>query len=184
MSVCYAHYRYVYLTFINDDRVTFREKADMSFDPFTLVRCLHVVAIVGWIGGVWFVTFVVMPAIARSEAPANRLAAFHRIEQGFAPQAKLWVLLAGASGFWMTHQANLWSRFADPGYWWMQAMLVLWTIFAVMLFVAEPLVLHRRMAASPSPEADFAKMVVAHRVLSLAALVTVLGAMAGAHGLL
>ena len=88
----------------------------MSFDPFTLVRCLHVVAIVGWIGGVWFVTFVVMPAIARSEAPANRLAAFHRIEQGFAPQAKLWVLLAGASGFWMTHQANLWSRFADPGY--------------------------------------------------------------------
>lgn len=156
----------------------------MAFDLFTLARVLHVAAIVGWIGGVWFVTFVVIPAIARSEPPSRRLAAFHRIEQGFAPQAKLWVLLAGASGFWMTHQAGLWSRFADPGFWWMHAMLVLWTIFAAMLFVAEPLVLHRRMAASPSPETDFAKMVLVHRVLSLAALVTVLGAMAGAHGLL
>ncbi len=156
----------------------------MTLDPFTLARVLHVAAIVGWIGGVWFVTFVVMPAIARSEARADRLAAFHRIEQGFAPQAKLWVLLAGASGFWMTHQAGLWSRFADPGFWWMHAMLVLWTIFAAMLFVAEPLVLHRRMAASHSPETDFARMVLVHRVLSFAALVTVLGAMAGAHGLI
>ena len=156
----------------------------MAFDIFTLARVLHVAAIVGWIGGVWFVTFVVMPAIVRSEPPTRRLSAFHQIEQGFASQAKLWVLLAGASGFWMTHQAGLWSRFADPGFWWMHAMLVLWTIFAVMLFVAEPLVLHRRMAASPKPETDFAKMVLVHRVLSLAALVTVLAAMAGAHGLL
>ncbi len=156
----------------------------MSLDLFTLSRVLHVIAIVGWIGGVWFVTLVVMPAIARAEAPADRLAAFHRIEQGFAPQAKFWVLLAGASGLWMTHQAALWSRFADPHFWWMHAMLALWTVFAVMLFVAEPLFLHRRMAASPTPAADFDRMVLGHRVLSALALVTVAGAMAGAHGLI
>ncbi|WP_374280644.1 hypothetical protein [Novosphingobium sp.] len=156
----------------------------MSLDLFTLSRVLHVIAIVGWIGGVWFVTLVVMPAITRAEAPAGRLAAFHRIEQGFAPQAKFWVLLAGASGLWMTHQAALWSRFADPHYWWMHAMLALWSVFAVMLFVAEPLFLHRRMAASPTPAADFDRMVLGHRVLSALALVTVAGAMAGAHGLI
>ena len=72
----------------------------MTFDDMTLARILHVIAIVGWIGGVWFVTFVVMPALSRSEAPETRLAAFHRIESGFAPQARIWVLLAGASGFW------------------------------------------------------------------------------------
>lgn len=156
----------------------------MSLDFFTLSRVLHVIAIVGWIGGVWFVTLVVMPAITRAEARADRLAAFHRIEQGFAPQAKFWVLLAGASGLWMTHQAALWSRFADPHFWWMHAMLALWTVFAVMLFVAEPLFLHRRMAASPTPAADFDRMVLGHRVLSVLALVTVAGAMAGAHGLI
>ncbi len=155
----------------------------MNLDLFTLARCLHVAAIAGWIGGVWFVTLVVMPTIVRNEPPLNRLSAFLRIERGFAPQAKFWVLLAGASGFWMTHQADLWSRFADPGYWWMHAMLALWTVFALILFVAEPLFLHCRMAQSATPEVDFARMVSVHRLLSALALVTVIGATAGAHGL-
>ena len=155
----------------------------MTFDDMTLARILHVIAIVGWIGGVWFVTFVVMPALSRSEAPETRLAAFHRIESGFAPQARIWVLLAGASGFWMTHRADLWSRFADLHFWWMHAMLALWTVFALMLFVIEPLFLHKRMAESQTPRADFLRMVAMHRALSVIAVVTVFGAMGGAHGL-
>jgi uncharacterized membrane protein len=155
----------------------------MMFDDLTLARAVHVLSIVGWIGGVWFVTFVVMPAIARSEPPEARLAAFHRIEAGFAPQARIWVLLAGASGFWMVWRADMWTRFAEPGFWWMHAMVGLWTVFAVMLFVLEPLVLHRRMEHSQTPEADFWRMRAMHQALSALALVTVLGAMAGAHGL-
>lgn len=156
----------------------------MAFDDFTLARVVHVASVVGWIGGVWFVTFVVMPAIIRNEPPQSRLTAFHRIEQGFAPQAKVWVLLAGISGFWMTWRADLWTRFGEPSFWWMHAMVTLWTLFALMLFVIEPLFLHRRMARSPSPDADFHRMVMMHRVLSVVALVIVLGAMAGAHGMI
>lgn len=156
----------------------------MNIDWFILARVLHVVSVVGWIGGVWFVTLVVMPAITRSEPPAQRLRAFHRIEQGFAPQAQFWVLLAGASGFGMTWQADLWWRFGDPALWWMHAMLGLWLVFALMLFVAEPLVLHRRMAHSPDQARDWRRIVALHRVLSLLALVTTLGAVAGAHGLI
>lgn len=155
----------------------------MMIDDFTLARVVHVASVVGWIGGVWFVTFVVMPAIKRGEPPAGQIGAFHKIEQGFAVQARIWVFLAGVSGFWMTWRAGLWSRFADPAFWWMGAMLALWTIFAVMLYLAEPLFLHRRMAGSPNPETDFRRMIAVHRVLSIAALVTILGAMAGAHGL-
>jgi len=151
---------------------------------FTLARIIHVASIVGWIGGVWFVTFVVMPAITRTEGPLQRLAAFHRIEQGFAPQARVWVLLGGASGFWMTWRADLWYRFFLLEFWWMHAMLALWSVFAIMLFVLEPLFLHKRMAHSPTPEADFRRMVAVHRVLSVAALVTVLASVAGAHGFL
>lgn len=156
----------------------------MEIDWFTLARVLHVVSVVGWIGGVWFVTFVIMPAIARAEPPQRRLAAFHRIEQGFSAQARWWVAIAGGSGFWMTWQADLWSRFTDPGMWWMHAMLALWLAFALMLSVIEPLALHRRMAQSPAPAADWRRMVRLHRILSVAALITLLGAMAGAHGLI
>lgn len=156
----------------------------MLFDDFAFARVVHIVAIMGWIGGVWFVTFVVMPAIVCNEPPAARLVAFHRIEQGFAPQARIWVVLAGLSGFWMTWRADLWSRFADAEFWWMHSMLGLWMIFAVMLFIAEPLFLHKRMADSPTPEADFQRMITMHRILSIAAFVTVLGAMSGTHGLI
>ena len=154
----------------------------MMFDDLTLARIIHSVAIIGWIGGVWFVTFVVMPAIRREPEPDNRLSAFHRIEAGFAPQARLWVALAGASGFWMTARAGLWARFADQHFWWMHAMLALWTIFALMLFVIEPLFLHKRMMMSETPADDFRRMEWAHRLLSTLGLVTVAGAMGGAHG--
>ena len=156
----------------------------MIFDDFAIARVLHVAAIVGWIGGVWFVTFVVMPAIRKTEAPDKRLKAFHRIEQGFSAQAKAWVLLAGASGSWLTWRGDMWGRFAEQGYWWMHAMLTLWLAFFVMLFIAEPLFLHRRMAHSQTPERDFRLMVRVHQVLSVAALLTTLGAMAGAHGII
>lgn len=156
----------------------------MLIDDLAIARIVHVAAIVGWIGGVWFVTFVIMPTITRSEPPAMRLEAFHRIEAGFARQAQVWVLLAGASGVWMAQRGNMWWRFAKPEYWWMHAMTGLWLIFFLMLFVAEPLVLHRRMANSPTPDRDFDWMVIVHRILSLAALVTIAGAAAGAHGLI
>lgn len=152
-------------------------------DDFSLARAAHILAVVFWIGGVGFVTLVVFPAIRSSAPPAERLAAFHRIEARFAWQARLWVALAGASGLWMTHRADLWSRFAATQFWWMHAMVALWTLFAVMLFVAEPLVLHRRMQASPDPARDFDRFERVHRVLLAAGVATILGAAGGARGL-
>lgn len=153
-------------------------------DDFTLARVLHIIAIVPWLGGVAFVTTVLMPAIRRANPPHERLAAFHRFEAGFAWQARLWVALAGLSGLWMVHRADLWQRFADFDFWWMHAMAALWAVFAAMLYIIEPLFLHRRMEQSRSPAGDFARMERVHRGLLLAALVTTAGAMAGAHGLL
>jgi uncharacterized membrane protein len=153
-------------------------------DDFTLARVLHILAIVPWIGGVAFVTTVLMPAIRRNNPPNARLAAFERFEAGFAWQARFWVALAGLSGLWMIHRADLWSRFADVRFWWMHAMVALWAFFAVMLYLVEPLALHRHMKQSETPERDFARMERMHRILLLAALLTVVGAMAGAHGLI
>lgn len=152
-------------------------------DDFIVSRALHVLAIVPWIGGVAFVTTVVMPSIRRHHPPEERLAAFHRIEERFVWQARLWVLLAGASGLWMIYRAQMWDRFVDPHFWWMHAMVGLWLFFALMLFVIEPLVLHRRMTASTDPERDFARMERMHRILLTLALATVLGAVGGSHGL-
>jgi hypothetical protein len=51
----------------------------------------------------------------------------------------------------------------------------------VMLFIAEPLVIHRRLKSSTDAE-DFARMERLHRLLLAFAVVTVLGAVAGSYG--
>ena len=152
-------------------------------DDFTLARAVHVLAVILWIGGVAFVTLVVMPMLKATEEPTKRLVRFQQIESGFAWQARIWVLLAGISGFWMAWRADMWGRFMDAHFWWMHAMVAVWTIFALMLFVIEPIRLHRRMAHSPYPAQDFVKMVRVHKILLAFSLVAVFGAVGGSHGL-
>lgn len=152
-------------------------------DDFTIARIVHVVAVLMWIGGVAFVTTVVFPAIRRDPAATDPLAAFHRLEQGFAWQARLWVLLAGISGFWMVWRADMWGRFVGLQTWWMWAMLLVWLAFGAMLFILEPLFLHKRMVASPQPQQDFQHMERVHRILLIASIVATIGAVGGSHGL-
>ncbi len=152
-------------------------------DDFIVARIVHVAAVVLWIGGVAFVALVVLPAARGGDRSDEGLAAFHRIERRFAPQARIWVLLAGASGLWMVWRADMAARFADWHFWWMHAMVALWLGFALMLFVVEPLFLHRRMARSADPARDLARMERLHRLLLAASLLTVAGAVGGSHGL-
>jgi len=154
-------------------------------DDLVLARAIHVAAIVHWIGGVWFVTLVVLPAVARLAEPARRIALFEAVENRFAGQARLSTLAAGLSGLWLTWRMEAFDRFLDPGrFWFMHAMVALWVVFTLVLFVLEPLVLHRWFAerAARDPEGTMAIVLALHRVLSAATFVTVAGAVLGAHG--
>jgi hypothetical protein len=66
----------------------------------------------------------------------------------------------------------------------MHAMVLVWVLFSVMLFIAEPLFLHRRFleAARRQPEATFRRIERMHWLLLAISLVTVAGAVAGSHG--
>jgi len=153
-------------------------------NEFAIARALHVLAVVLWIGGVAFVTTVLLPAIRHRYAAKDRLAFFDRIERRFAWQARFTTLLAGATGFWMTQRFGLWPRFVEAGFWWMHAMVAVWVIFTLMLFVLEPLVLHRWFEQRTARDADgtFALVERLHRVLLALSAIAVLGAVAGAHG--
>ncbi|MBP9592999.1 MAG: hypothetical protein KBE42_13060 [Steroidobacteraceae bacterium] len=147
-------------------------------------RALHVIGVVLWIGGVAFVTTVLLPAVRRMKTPAERVAFFESVERRFAWQARGTTLLVGATGFYLVHAWNLWDRFGSASYWWMHAMVAIWTLFTVMLFIAEPFFLHRRILerAEREPEATFRRIERLHRVLLLLSLLTVFGAVAGSHG--
>ena len=153
-------------------------------DDITLARALHVVGVVLWIGGVGFVTTVLLPAVRELKTPEERVQFFEAVERRFAWQARGTTLLTGLSGFYMTHQLGAWERFTDPAFWWMHAMTAIWLIFTIMLFVAEPLFLHRRFEARArrAPESTFRLVQRLHWVLLTLSLVTVAGALYGTHG--
>lgn len=152
----------------------------------TLARALHVAAIVHWIGGVTFVTLVLLPGVHRLAEPAERARLFEAIESAFSWQAKISVTLAGVTGFYMTHRLAAWGRFLDPAFWWMHAMVAIWAVFSIVLFVLEPLFLDRwfQRQMQSQPGGTMAIVHRGHLVLMTLSLVTVLAAVLGSHGAL
>ena len=147
-------------------------------------RALHVLRVVLWIGGVGMVTAVILPWLRSGGARGDRVAQCEAIEKRFTWVAGLSILLVGLSGFHLVFAFDLWDRFLSPGYWWMHAMVLIWLVFATVVFLAEPLYLHRafRRWASVAPEEALTFLARAHWVLLILSLVTVLGAVAGSHG--
>lgn len=152
-------------------------------DDAAVARAIHVVGVVLWIGGVAFVTTVLLPAVRRMKTPQERVAFFEAIEGRFAWQARATTLLVGLSGLYLTQTWDLWHRFADPSFWWMQAMVLVWLVFTIVLFVAEPLFLHRWFInrATQKPDSTFRLIQRMHWLLLLVSLVTVAGAIIGSH---
>lgn len=153
-------------------------------DDLAIARALHVLAVVVWIGGVAMVTSVILPAVRRMAKPEERIAFFESVERRFAFQARFATVLTAVTGFYMIYRLDLWERFLDIQYWWMHAMVAVWAVFTLVLFVLEPLVLHRLFneRARRDPEGTFALVERLHWVLLTVSLVTTLGAVIGVHG--
>lgn len=153
-------------------------------DSLVIARVLHVLGLIIWMGGLWMVTTVILPAIRTRDLGPDMLATFHAIERRFVWHARAAVLLVGVTGLHMSAGFDLWSRFADPAFWWMHAMVAVWSIFALFLFVGEPLVLHRLFPRwmKHDPDRAFSWFHRLHGLLLIVSLITAIGASAGAHG--
>lgn len=158
----------------------------MQAEYFTIARVIHILAVVLWIGGVGMVTTVIIPAVKRMRSKEDKIDTFEKIEGRFALQAKITTLLTGATGFYMMYSLNAWTRYFEMKYWWIHLMTILWLIFTIVLFVLEPLVLHRlfKKWAEKDPKKTFDIMHRAHWILFLLSMLTIAGSVAGSHGLL
>jgi uncharacterized membrane protein len=154
-------------------------------DDVTVARAIHVLSIVHWLGGVAFVTLVVLPVARRAADPGQRLALFEAVEQRFAAQVKFSVLLAGASGFYMVERIDAWHRLVDPSQWWLGAMVLLWLVFMAILFVVEPAIGSRLLESGRAdPDGTLRLLERAHVFLLAVSTIVAGAAVLGAHGLL
>jgi hypothetical protein len=84
-------------------------------DDAAIARAVHVLAVVLWIGGVGFVTTVLLPSIRHLKAPGARVACFDAFERRVSWQARI------PTGLYMLVRFDLWDRFRSASFWWMQA---------------------------------------------------------------
>jgi len=154
--------------------------------PVVLARVVHVLSVVLWIGGVAFVTTVLIPAVRKLPTAARQIELFEQLESRFAWQARITTLLAGASGLYMLHAMGAWSRYLDPAYWWVHLMTFVWLAFTIVLFALEPLFLHRWFIAAAKRDSGRAFRLLhrAHWLLLTLSIVAIAGAVAGSRGFL
>ena len=114
----------------------------MMIDDLALARAIHILALVHWIGGLAVVTTIILPRARKLPNANDAVAAFEAFEHPFARQARVSILLAGLSGVYMLIKLEAWDRFQYASFWWMHLMVAVWGLFALMIYVLEPIVIH------------------------------------------
>ena len=158
----------------------------MGIDYFALARAVHVLALVHWIGGVAVVTTIVLPNARKISDPAQAVAAFESFEYRFASQVRISILLVGLSGLYMLDALDAWNWFEDLSFWWLDLMVAVWTVFAVMVFVLEPLLIHQTFHRYALREKDraFALAIRLHAIALTVSAIAIGAGVLGANGAL
>jgi uncharacterized membrane protein len=156
----------------------------MMIDDLALARAIHILALVHWIGGVAVVTTIVLPRARELPDAADAVAAFEAFEQRFARQARISILLAGLSGIYMLIKLEAWDRFQYASFWWMHLMVAIWVLFALMIYVVEPIVIHKLFHDFALREKDraFALAAIFHAIALLVSAIAIGAGVLGAHG--
>jgi uncharacterized membrane protein len=156
----------------------------MTLDDVALARAIHVLSLVHWIGGVSFVTTVVLPRARSSPDARSAIAEFETFERRFAFQARISILLAGITGAYLLTALNGWIRFQYLAFWWLDLMVFVWLVFALMIFVLEPLLMHRLFHEYALRDKDraFTTAIRLHIIALVVSAIAIGAGIMGAHG--
>ena len=156
----------------------------MTIDDFALARAVHVLSLVHWIGGVAVVATIILPRASKLPDAELAIEEFEAFERRFASQARVSVLLAGASGVYMLMKLDAWDRLRYASFWWLHLMIAVWAIFALMIYVLEPLLMHRlfRSYALQHKNSAFALVLRLHAFVLLVSALAIVAGVLGAHG--
>lgn len=99
--------------------------------PFLIA--IHVITIILWIGGVAFVTINIFPILMRMEDSLEKVRYFQAVENRFARQARLYVLIAGITGAVILFLENGWSGIFSKRGLGILIMLLAWLVYVLIL---------------------------------------------------
>ena len=112
---------------------------------YVIALTLHIMSIVVWIGGVTFVTLITFPMILRMDKSLEMVMMFQGTEHRFVKIAKVMVILAGLSGFYLLYEKGLSTAVI--------IMIVIWSVYASLIFGLEK-ILFAKLFGKPEDQKD------------------------------
>jgi uncharacterized membrane protein len=156
----------------------------MDVEYIAMARAIHILALVHWIGGVAIVTTIVLPTARKMPDASAAIAAFEGFERRFAAQVRISIALVGLSGLYMLYAFDAWDRFEYLSFWWLHLMVAVWAVFALMVYVLEPLLIHRAFHdfALRETKRAFTTAICLHATALVISVIAVGAGVLGAHG--
>lgn len=154
----------------------------------SLMHIIHLLVVILWIGGLGFITILMLPMIIRMEDPLQKVLLFNRIEHKFAPLARVYNVIVGVSGFVMLYITGAYKGIFTTGGLPLLFMIAVWVFWAVMLFVLEPIVVRKmiermqRSGEAMEIETIFSRMNRLHIVLLILSLLAATAGAVFTHG--
>ena len=155
---------------------------------FTLIHIIHLITVIIWIGGLSFITIIVIPMLISWDDPLQKALTFQSIEHRFAPIARVYNVITGVTGFVMVYLTGWHKLYLTSKGLPLLIMTLIWLVWFVMLFGLEPLIVKKmldRMVKSGVKmeiEAVFARMNIMHWVLLILSLIGSTAGIIFAHG--
>jgi len=112
---------------------------------FVLMHIIHLLTVILWIGGLAFVTMIVLPMAIKTPDALQKVLLFQRVEHRFAGIARVYNLVTGITGFVMIFMTGwyraLFTRSGIP----LTVMTLIWVFWFVMLFGLEPIIIRKML---------------------------------------
>ncbi len=110
---------------------------------YPVLHIIHILTVILWIGGLGFITILILPMVVKMPDALQKVLLFQRIEHRFAPLARIYTVVVGITGFSMFFILDLTSiLFAKEGMF-LLIMIAIWGFWVIMLFGLEPLIIKR-----------------------------------------
>ena len=135
---------------------------------------VHVLSVVIWIGGVAFVTAIILPVLGRMEDSMAKVSFFMGFEKRFQLLAKVCVIVAGATGILLFQQRGAFASLTGEETFLIGYKFLVWLIFAVLLFGGEKRLIGTLVSRKTSPEKAFKRLSIFHWVALILSLIAVM----------
>lgn len=120
---------------------------------FLSMHIIHLLTVILWIGGLAFVTGIVLPMAIKTPDPLQKVLTFQRVEHRFAPIAKWYNIITGISGFVMVYLMGWHKLYFTKAGIPLTFMTGIWLFWFIMLVGLEPIVI-RKMLEKMAREGD------------------------------